>query len=107
MLTASQFQVQAPHLYDATNSTYGMVIHEREQYHEAADIGQGRRHFVQEREGWPRHGHPFYSHYEPTSLDSRPMQPQLLLATTMPTNTPIVMGKSFCSEHDCFEGAHT
>jgi hypothetical protein len=93
MLAAPQFHVQAPQLYDARNSTYTMMIHEREQYPETAD--QARRQFVQEREDWQRHGHPFYSHYEATPLDSRPMQPQLLLATTMPTSTPIVIGKPF------------
>jgi hypothetical protein len=94
MLAASQLQVQAPHLYDSGNPTYGMMIQEREQYHEAADRG---RHFVQEREDWPRQAHPVFPHYETTLLASRPMQPQLLLATTMPTNTPIVRGKSFPS----------
>ena len=96
MLAASQPQMQAPYLYDSGNPKYGMMFQEREQYHEATD---GRRHFVQEREEWPQHDHPFYSHYKAAPLASHPMQPQLLLATTMPANTPIVMGKSFSSGH--------
>jgi len=93
MASPSQSQFQAPpQTYHMGTAPFGTIAHERERYHENAEFPAGRTHFAQEHERFSQQEHSFYSHYGAVPPISRPLQPQLLLATPMPTNTPVVIG---------------